>query len=224
MINLLRTFISPITLLTMIVYLIFNSAIAGGSEISAKMAISTPKKIIFLGDSITAGYGVDKSKSYPSLIEKKLEKEMTIKYNFVNASISGSTTASALSRFKWQLKGKPTHLVLALGANDGLRGIKTTEIYRNIEKTVKLAKDNNIKVLIAGMKIPPNYGKEYQKEFDSVFENIAKNYKLSYMPFLLKDVGGEKKYNQGDSIHPNEEGHKIIAKNFWPIFKKFIDL
>ncbi|MBU0972305.1 MAG: arylesterase, partial [Proteobacteria bacterium] len=134
----------------------------------------------------------------------------------INGSISGSTTAGALSRLKWFLRAKPKILVLALGANDGLRGLSTEEMAQNLDKTIVLAKKNHIRVVLAGMKIPPNYGPEYSNEFARVFEALAEKYHLSFIPFLLKDVAGIASLNQADGIHPNQEGHKIIAATVFP--------
>ena len=178
-------------------------------------------KIIMLGDSLTAGYGVMESQAYPSLVEQQLTKDgFSIK--IINASISGSTTASGLSRLKWQLKSQPTHLFLALGANDGLRGIKIEEITKNLEKTILEAKKNGIKVILTGMKIPPNYGQKHSKEFESVFLKLSKKHNVPLLPFLLEGVGGEKQLNQADGIHPNSEGHKIMAKNVIQFLKKHL--
>ena len=178
-------------------------------------------KIIMLGDSLTAGYGVMDAQAYPSLIEKKLKKDgFSIK--ITNASISGSTTASGLSRLKWQLKSQPSHLILALGANDGLRGIRIEEISKNLENTILEAKKNGIKVMLIGMKIPPNYGLKYSKEFESVFIKISEKHNIPLLPFLLEGVGGEKQLNQADGIHPNSEGHKVMADNVIQFLKKHL--
>ncbi|MEZ4742129.1 MAG: arylesterase [Bdellovibrionota bacterium] len=179
-------------------------------------------KIIFLGDSLTEGYGVAKEQAYPSLIEKQLTDANIKDLSIVNAGISGSTTAGGLSRLKWLLKGKPTHLVLALGANDGLRGLKIEESQKNLEKIILICQENKIKVMLAGMKVPPNYGQDYTKKFESIYETLAKKYNLKLMPFLLEGVAGEAKLNISDRIHPNAMGHKVIAQNLYKYIKEFI--
>ncbi|MBA3009007.1 MAG: arylesterase [Proteobacteria bacterium] len=173
-------------------------------------------QVLFLGDSITAGLGVEPEQAYPALIEDMLKVRGDYSVKITNGSISGSTTAGALSRLKWFLRAKPKILVLALGANDGLRGLSTDEMAQNLDKTIVLAKKNHIRVVLAGMKIPPNYGPEYSNDFAKVFVALAEKYHLSFIPFLLKDVAGKASLNQADGIHPNQEGHKIIAATVFP--------
>ncbi|MFG1501390.1 arylesterase [Halobacteriovorax sp. XZX-3] len=176
-------------------------------------------KVLFLGDSLTAGYGVDPEKAYPNLVKDILKKE-GIEIEVMNASISGSTSASAVSRLKWSLRGKPDVMLLALGANDGLRGIKLVSTKENLKNAIKLAKSKGVKVILAGMQIPPNYGPEYTKEFQKMFPDLKKEEGVTLLPFLLKDVAGQRQYNIDDGIHPNEEGHKIIAKTVAPFIRK----
>ncbi|MFG1481771.1 arylesterase [Halobacteriovorax sp. HFRX-2_2] len=176
-------------------------------------------KVLFLGDSLTAGYGIDPEKAYPNLVKDILKKE-GIEIEVMNASISGSTSASAISRLKWSLRGKPDVMLLALGANDGLRGIKLVSTKENLKNAIKLAKSKGVKVILAGMQIPPNYGPEYTKEFQKMFPDLKKEEGVTLLPFLLKDVAGQRQYNIDDGIHPNEEGHKIIAKTVAPFIRK----
>jgi len=175
--------------------------------------------ILFLGDSITAGLGVELENAYPAVINdmfNDLLEENGMQVRITNGSISGSTTAGALSRLKWFLRGKPDILVLALGANDGLRGLSTLEMSQNLERTIILAMENDIRVILAGMEIPPNYGPAYSKAFREVFALLADKYDLSFIPFLLKGVAGNPFLNQADGIHPNRAGHKIIAAAVFP--------
>jgi acyl-CoA thioesterase-1 len=176
--------------------------------------------ILFLGDSITAGLGVEPENAYPALVNRALNEMPretgTRPVKITNGSISGSTTAGALSRLRWFLRTKPDILFLALGANDGLRGLSTQEMSQNLEQTIRLAKQNHIRVILAGMEIPPNYGPEYSKAFRDVFSLLADRHGLSFIPFLLKDVAGNPLLNQADGIHPNREGHKIIAATVLP--------
>ena len=182
---------------------------------SMARAEETHTKILFLGDSITAGLGVELENAYPALVDDRLN-EKGIRVTITNGSISGSTTAGALSRLKWFLRAKPDILVLALGANDGLRGLSTREMSQNLERTIVLAKENGIRVILAGMQIPPNYGQAYSKAFREVFASLADRYDLSFIPFLLKAVAGNPLLNQAGGIHPNRAGHKIIAETVFP--------
>ena len=166
--------------------------------------------IVALGDSLTEGFGVRKEEAYPFLVEKELlSKGHAVKV--VNAGISGSTSASAHSRIKWHIRSKPDIIIIALGGNDGLRGLSVAHMKKNLSKAIELAQAEKIQVLLSGMQIPLNYGKEYTETFREVFYELAELYKLSIIPFLLKDVGGVPSLNQPDGIHPNLEGHQIIA-------------
>lgn len=170
--------------------------------------------IVFMGDSLTEGYGITREKSFPSVIKEKLDtsfKDFPIK--ITNGSVSGSTSANAQSRLKWFLKSKPDILVLALGANDGLRGINVKESSKNLAETIKMAKENNIRVVLTGMLMPPNYGQEYRAQFEQMYQKLQKQYGLDFIPFLLDGVAGSKELNQADGIHPNEAGHRVMAEN-----------
>ena len=175
-----------------------------------------PVRILFLGDSLTAGLGVEPREAYPSLIQKMLEDKQMHHITITNGSISGSTTAGAVSRLKWFLRAKPDILVLALGANDGLRGLSLDEMEKNLDGTIALAKENRIRVILAGMEIPPNYGPEYTKAFREVFPSLARRHQIEFIPFLLENVAGNPSLNQADGIHPNAQGHRIIAAHVLP--------
>lgn len=188
--------------------------------VSAKNAPTAPtQKIVFLGDSITEGYGNSKSASYPMLLADIFASSHP-HIKFVDASVSGSTSASGAKRLKWQLKSAPNYLVIALGANDGLRGIATESIESNLLNMIELAKTKKVKVLLCGMEMPPNYGADYRAKFRQTFQNVAKKTGVAFMPFLLKDVAGKREYNQPDGIHPNERGQKMIAQNVAPFLQK----
>lgn len=167
--------------------------------------------ILIIGDSISAGLGVEPEQAFPALILDMLKQKGFHNVSITNGSISGSTTAGAYSRLKWFLRAKPDILVLALGANDGLRGLSTDHMTRNLDKAITLAKEKNICVILAGMKLPPNYGHDYAKKFEAAFAFLAQKYHLPFIPFLLDHVAGNPSLNQADGIHPNIEGHKIIA-------------
>ncbi|ACN15460.1 putative lipase/hydrolase [Desulforapulum autotrophicum HRM2] len=173
-------------------------------------------RILFVGDSITAGFGVDPEQSYPVLVDQLLRQKGFNNIEITNGSISGSTTASALSRLKWFLRIKPHILVLALGANDGLRGLSTVEMEQNLDRTILLALENGIQVILAGMEVPPNYGPRYSAAFRKVFPSLASHHNIALIPFLLKDVAGIASLNQADGIHPNQAGQEIIATTVLP--------
>jgi len=168
-------------------------------------------KILFLGDSLTEGYGIDKDKCFPFIAAKVL-KDKGINIEVINGSVSGSTTASGTSRLKWFARARPDFVFLALGANDALRGVKGAASKKNLAAVIELAKSKNIKTFLAGMMAPPNYGKEYGHSFAQMYLDLQRKYQIPTLPFLLEGVAGEKKLNQEDGIHPNIEGHKIIGQ------------
>jgi acyl-CoA thioesterase I len=173
-------------------------------------------RVLFLGDSITAGLGVEKQAAFPAVVGRMLKQQGIDSVLIINAGISGSTTASASSRLKWHLKATPHILVLVLGANDGLRGLSLDSMARNLDDTIALALENNMCVILAGMQIPPNYGPEYTKTFWRTFKDLARKHKIALIPFLLENVGGQTAMNQPDGVHPNPAGHQQIAKTVLP--------
>lgn len=178
---------------------------------AATASAGQPPTLLFLGDSITAGFGVDPEEAYPALIQKTLDQQ-GIDVTVINGSISGSTTASALSRLKWYARAAPDILILALGANDGLRGLSTKDMEQNLDTAIAAASDFGMTVVLAGMEVPPNLGPDYSKDFRQVFRSLAEKHDLVLIPFLLEGVGGEPDLNQADGIHPNADGHKVIAR------------
>lgn len=180
--------------------------------------------ILMLGDSLTEGTGLKKNQAYPYLVEQKLRAQGFSSIKVINAGVSGSTSASALSRLKWHLRSTPEILLLALGANDGLRGLSTAQMKRNLAKTIKLALSKGVRVVLAGMKMPPNYGAEYTREFEKVFYQLAKEYDVVFIPFLLEGVAGDPKLNFPDGLHPNERGHQIIAELVYKTLVKLENL
>lgn len=173
------------------------------------------KTLVVIGDSLTEGYGLSKDSAFPKLLENSLKD-----WKVVNAGISGSTSASALSRVKWTLKSKPKVILIALGANDGLRGLSVKELKKNLAAAIDEIKKTNTKVLLAGMQAPPNYGKKYTQDFSAVYPSLSKEKNVPLYPFLLDGVAGNAKLNLTDGIHPNEEGHKIILEKILPFIKK----
>jgi acyl-CoA thioesterase-1 len=183
-------------------------------------ANSNTKTILFLGDSLTEGLGVAQKDAFPNLVENMIKTKLKKDIKIINAGVSGSTTSDGLSRLKWYLKRKPDIVFIAIGANDGLRGLNLQQSQKNLEKIVEFAQKSKTKVLLAGMLIPPNYGPEYAKRFKKMYEEIKDKYKLKSMPFLLDGVAGEKELNQSDGIHPNAQGHKYIAKEVYKFLKE----
>jgi acyl-CoA thioesterase-1 len=186
-------------------------------------AVETPKVILFFGDSLTAGYGLSTEEAFPALIEKELNKSDK-KVRVVNAGLSGETSAGGLSRIDWILRQPVDVFVLELGANDGLRGLPIEQTRKNLQSIIEKvkAKYPDCKIVLAGMMVPPNMGKQYTDEFKSIYPDLAKKNKATLIPFILEDVGGIEKLNQADGIHPNVEGHKIIANNLKKVFEKLI--
>ena len=167
--------------------------------------------IVALGDSLTEGFGVDKKEAYPHLLEQKLlQKGHAVKV--INAGISGSTSASATSRLRWYIRTNPDIVIIALGGNDGLRGLSVEHMKSKLAEAIELALSKKIQVLLAGMQIPQNYGTEYTESFRNAFYELAEQYNLRMIPFLLKGVGGVSSLNQADGIHPNAEGHQILTR------------
>jgi acyl-CoA thioesterase-1 len=180
-----------------------------------------PKRLVIIGDSLTEGYGVAHDAAYPALLEKEIAKSGK-QWRVVNAGISGSTSASAVSQVQWHLKQKPDLMLIALGANDGLRGNSVAAMEKNIDKAIAEAKKGGVKVILAGMRVPPNYGKKYSDDFASVFPRLAKKHDVPLIPFLLEKVGGRPELNLSDGIHPNEKGHALIAKMVYEDIKKYL--
>lgn len=184
----------------------------------------TAKTILFLGDSLTEGYNIPKESAYPAVVGQLFASNGYKNIKVINAGVSGSTTASATSRLRWHLRSKEKAdiLVLALGANDGLRGLDTNAMRKNLVQTIAVAKKEKMAVVLAGMKVPPNYGKDYSDRFEKTFADIAAAEGATLIPFLLEGVGGEPKYNLPDGIHPNVEGAKIIANTVYKILEPIL--
>lgn len=182
-------------------------------------AAAGTKKLVIIGDSLTEGYGVSRDQAYPALLQKKIDK-FKKGWQVINSGISGSTSASAPSRVQWHLKQKPDLIILALGANDGLRGTKAKAVEENLSKAVELCKKAGVKVILAGIKLPPNYGDAYTKQFEAVYPRVAEANSIPLIPFLLDKVGGEQNLNLADGIHPNEKGHAVIADNVFKAIEK----
>ncbi len=179
------------------------------------------KRVVILGDSITAGYGLDPQEAYPALLQKKIDA-VGLPYTVKNAGLSGDTSAGGLRRIDWALgKEGADVLVVALGGNDGLRGISTKQTSENLAGIIDKARAKNpaIKVVLAGMQMPQNLGEKFNDEFKAVFPQVATEKKAALVDFLLAGVGGDDKLNQPDRIHPNAEGQRIVAENVWKVLE-----
>ncbi|MDY0351872.1 MAG: arylesterase [Desulfobulbaceae bacterium] len=171
--------------------------------------------IIAVGDSLTAGLGIAEEDAWPALLARKLEGE-GYNWQVVNAGISGETSSGALGRIKWIAAQQPDVVILETGANDGLRGIPPSVIKENIGRAVQQLKEADITVVLAGMQMVQNLGPDYTREFAEIYPAVAGEQGVIFIPFLLQGVAGEPALNQSDTIHPNEDGHKIIAETIYP--------
>lgn len=182
-------------------------------------ATTASKTILFFGDSITAGLGLDDANdAFPGIIQAKIDS-LGLNYEVVNSGVSGETSAGGKSRIKWILNQDIDIFVLELGANDGLRGVPIAETKANLQAIIDAvkAKSPSTKIVLSGMQLPPNMGQDYTTRFKAIFSELASENKLTFIPFILKDVGGIKELNQNDGIHPTTEGHKIIANTVWEV-------
>ena len=179
---------------------------------------SSGNTILFFGDSLTAGLGLEPEQAFPALIGERLDS-LGYDYQVVNAGLSGETTASGANRLDWVLRQPVAVFVLELGANDGLRGIPLSETRKNLKDIVERVResDSTTRILLAGMQLPPNMGPAYTTEFREIFPELAAQHNLHLIPFLLDGVGGIPELNQQDGIHPTAEGHRILADNVWEV-------
>ena len=176
------------------------------------------KTILFLGNSLTAGYGLGRAHAFPARIQDKIDS-LGLNFEVINAGQSGDTTAGGLRRLDWLLRRKVYVLVLELGANDGLRGLPLSATRHNLQAIIDRAKETypDVKIVLAGMQLPPNLGEDYAGRFRSIFPELAKKNDALLIPFLLEGVGGEENLNLPDGIHPDSEGHKLVAENVWKV-------
>jgi acyl-CoA thioesterase-1 len=183
---------------------------------STKTVQQERKKLVFFGNSLTAGYGLDPEEAFPARTQVKIDS-LNLGYEVINAGLSGETSAGGLTRIDWILQQKPDVFVLELGANDGLRGIPVAETRKNLQGILDKVKAANpeVKLVVAGMMVPPNMGPEYARDFQSIYPELAKSNKAVLIPFLLEGVGGEPMLNLADGIHPTAEGHQMVANAIW---------
>lgn len=180
--------------------------------------------ILFFGNSLTAGMGLEPSEAFPALIQNKLDS-LDYNYEVINAGLSGETSASGKNRINWVLNQDVDIFVLELGANDGLRGIPLEETRKNLQDIIDTVREENpdIKIVLAGMQIPPNMGEEYTSGFRKIFPELAEKNNIELIPFLLEGVAGDPEFNQQDGIHPTAEGYKIVKNNVWEVLGKIVD-
>jgi acyl-CoA thioesterase-1 len=177
---------------------------------------------VFLGDSLTAGLGLPREQSVPSLIQARLNQE-GYRYEVVNAGVSGDTSAGGLSRLDWSLAGNVEIVVVELGANDGLRGLPPAQMKRNLDEVITRAKRRGITVVLTGMEAPPNYGPAYTAEFREVFRDLADDHDVTFVPFFLEGVAGNARLNLRDGIHPNADGARVIEQNVWRALEPLLE-
>jgi len=183
---------------------------------------TNPQTIVVFGDSLSAAYGIQQYEGWVSLLQQRITKQK-LNYQVINASISGETTSGALSRNSDMLNSqKPSIVIIELGANDGLRGLSIIEASNNLEAMIQQAKKNNIKVLLLGMKIPPNYGIKYSRQFSENYQNLANKYSLELVPFFLEGVAGNPDLIQADGLHPTAAAQEKLLENVWPILNKML--
>ena len=188
--------------------------------LSVTGAAQETKTILFFGDSITAGYGIDEENAFPALIQAKTDS-LNLNYRVVNAGLSGETSAGGLRRVDWILQQHVDIFVLELGGNDGLRGIDPENTKENLAGIMDKVKEKYPEALIVltGMEAPPNMGSDYTESFRQIYSELNEQYDVIFMPFILEGVAGDPDLNLADGIHPTEEGHKIVAKNLWNYLK-----
>jgi acyl-CoA thioesterase-1 len=176
---------------------------------------------VAFGDSLTAGLGVATEDAYPARLQRRLD-EQGLRYRVINAGVSGDTTAGGLRRVEWVLKSRPDIVILELGGNDGLRGLNLQETKANLERIIQRCQEASVTVVLAGMKLPPNYGTDYTKAFEAIYPALAKQYRVTLIPFFLDGVAGSASLNQADGIHPTSEGYRIIADKVLEQIKRLL--
>lgn len=187
----------------------------------ATVAAAAGPRVVFLGDSITAGLGLEADQAFPAVVGRTLADD-GLPVAVVNAGVSGDTTAGGLRRLDWLLRQKPDVLVVGLGGNDGLRGLEPSASEENLKAIIRKAREAGASVLLLGMLIPPNYGPEYTAQFRGIYPRLAREFDVPLVPFVLEGVGGDPKLNQPDGIHPTAEGHQRVARNVLPFLKDLV--
>ncbi len=178
-------------------------------------------RIVAFGDSLTAGLGVAQEDAYPAQLQRRLE-EAGYRYRVINAGVSGDTTAGGVRRVDWVLNSKPSIVILELGANDGLRGIDLAQTKVNLETIIRRLQAAGVTVILAGMKLPPNYGEDYTARFSAIYQELAATYRVPLMPFFLEGVAAREGLNQADGIHPTEAGYRVIVENLMGTLQRYL--
>lgn len=199
----------------------FGTDVTGQPARGADQTRDDVPKIIAFGDSLTAGLGVSPDESYPAQLQRKLN-EAGYRYRVINAGVSGDTTAGGIRRVDWVLKSRPDIVILELGANDGLRGLAIDQVRANLEQIIQRLQAAGVKVVLAGMKLPPNYGADYTARFAALYEELGRRYSITAMPFFLEGVGAQVALNQADGIHPTGAGYRIIVDHLLPILEPLL--
>jgi acyl-CoA thioesterase-1 len=189
--------------------------------ISSSVADDRPRIVAF-GDSLTAGFGVQADESYPAQLQRRLDS-LGYHYRVINAGVSGDTTAGGLRRVPWILNSKPELVILELGANDGLRGLPVDQTKSNLRQIIRQLQEAGTTVVLAGMKLPPNYGQDYTASFEAMYYMLANEYRLALIPFFLEGVGGSSSLNQADGIHPTKEGYEVIVRQVLKILRPVLN-
>lgn len=200
------------------IFLIFCMCFLFSFSLSAQ-----EKTILFFGDSITAGYGIDTEDAFPALIEQKIDS-VGLNYKVVNAGLSGETSAGGLRRIDWVLQQRVDIFVLELGGNDGLRGIAPSSTKQSLQGIINKVNEKypEAQIILTGMQAPPNMGQNYTSEFSSIYVELYESNDVIFLPFILEGVAGDADLNQSDGIHPTEEGHKILAENVWGVLEPIL--
>jgi len=174
-------------------------------------AVDDRPRIVAFGDSLTAGLGVAANETYPAELQRRLDA-LGLRYRVINAGVSGETTAGGLRRVPWILRSKPEIVILELGANDGLRGLRVEETKANLERIIQQLQQSGAQVILAGMKLPPNYGHDYRSAFERLYPDLAARYRLPLIPFFLEGVAASNTLNQADGIHPTARGYRAMVE------------
>jgi len=205
-------------LLSVLCVLLCPTALVAASS----SAPDTRPRIVAFGDSLTAGLGVSADESYPAQLQRRLDT-LNYRYRVINAGVSGDTTAGGLRRVPWVLNSKPVLVILELGGNDGLRGLSLDQTKSNLRQIIQRLQQAGVTVILAGMKLPPNYGQEYTMGFEAIYPTLAKQYQLPLIPFFLEGVAASATLNQADGIHPTKEGYRMIVEQILKILSPLLD-
>ena len=200
-----------------------SPAVSAAQAPAAAAATTTKKRLLFFGNSLTAGLGVEPEEAFPALVGQKIDS-LKLDYEVINAGLSGETTAGGRSRVGWILRQPVAVFVLELGGNDGLRGLPLTATRQNLQGIIDTVRRRSpgAQIVLAGMQIPPNLGQSYAADFKALYQEIAAKNHLALIPFLLQGVGGDRKLNQADGIHPTPAGHRIVARTVWTVLQPLL--